>query len=102
MGTADYVQAKAIRQPAPKGPDGNDADVWVGTVREDEQNRSFVTLEIKPAYGSLAVVRLSLVELRDLSDLILKRLGAREGRQVPVEVTVPVGALIKVTYLSAE
>ncbi len=98
--TTNYIRARAITQVGPQVPKPQQADIWVGSANQiDDDGNTFITLEIKPAWGELARVRLSLNELRDLGELILNRLGATvvEGAG-DVHVSVPEGTKVEINY----
>ncbi len=98
---SNYVRAVGVTQRT-ASPTPNDADVYLGGNNQvDGEGRTYVTLEVKPAFGMIASVRLSLDELQTLHDLILDRLGG-EAVAVPlptVQVTIPKGAMCEVTWL---
>lgn len=93
-----YVRANAIEQVGPARKKPKPADVWLGGANQlDENGDPFVTVEVQPAYGQIAQVRLSPNELRQLGRMIGDRLG--DEPNAPIEVIVPSGGTIKVTYL---
>ncbi len=94
--SSNYVVAKEITQKGQRLPKPAAADVWLGATNQDDEGQQYVALEIKPAYGSLASIRLSFAELESLRDLIDLRLGVLSS--VPVKVVVPPGTEVEVTY----
>ncbi len=97
-GVQRYVKAKAISQVRPSRPNHQPADVWLGGMSEqDPDGNVFVTLEVKPAWGPLAQIRLSPDELRELGDMIANRLGEDATR--PVEIIIPAGVAARITQL---
>ncbi len=96
--SSNYVKAAAIEQVGSTKPKAQVADVWLGSANQTDGNGDvFVTLEVQPAWGTIAQVRLSLDELQALRDLIDTRLDV--DAVGPVSVTVPKGQTITVTYL---
>ena len=95
--SSNYVVAKEITQKGQRLPKPGIADVWLGGIRMDDDGKQFVALEIQPAYGTIAMIRLSLAELKSLRDLIDLRLGMLSS--VPVKVVVPPGTEVEVTYI---
>ena len=97
---SNYVTATTIKQVGGKQYQAQVANMWLGKVRTtDDDDAVFVALEIKPAWGSVAQIRFSLDELRDLEALILDRLGITENLDNPsVQVSVPEGTAVEIVY----
>ncbi len=98
-----YVQATAIKQVGRKQPPSQVADVWLGGENQlDNDGKTFVTLEIQPAWGNTASIRLSPDELAQLGHMIANRLndpepGTPQGPS-PVTVIVPEGTQVGIKY----
>ena len=95
-----YVAARDIEQPnRTLMTRAMQADVWLGGMNETDGDNVYATLEIKPAWGQIAAIRLSPNELRDLGAMIAERLGNDEDDIGPIELNVPEGRSVRITYV---
>ena len=101
---SNYVKATTIKQVSRTTPSSQAADVWLGgTHQTDDDGNVFVTLEIQPAWGNIAAIRLSLDELRDLGAMIVDRLGAIDFDVAlsvgpAVQLSVPANTHVEISY----
>ncbi len=96
-----YVRALDVEQVGSKATWRKTADAWLGNANQiDDGGVTFVTLEIQPAWGSHASIRLSLDELRQLGRMIANRIG--DKLEIPgagtVELSVPEGTAVRIDY----
>lgn len=99
--TQRYVMANDITQANKTVPPAMQADVWVSGVMfsENDDAEPYVSLEVKPAWGTIAAVRFSLAELQSLGEMILDRLGAHViEAPASVELSVPESTQVKISY----
>jgi hypothetical protein len=93
MRVGDYVRAKDCSQ---RDSERREPDVYVGpAIASGKQGEpvNYYTVEVAPAMGNIAQVRLSVDELIELWDLIAYRLGVASPTvhmQVPKAMTVEI------------